>query len=123
VKIDATKRYEFAIDLYKHYNEVLLKGSAFIYAVISSLVVFYLTNQGVENIIVLKYIAIFTAGISSALFFFSSMLIGNVGREIDSIVNELELNFAPSVRPLNLFLKINAVFMLIIIGLGLKYLA
>lgn len=123
MKIDATKRYEVVIDLYKHYNEVLLKGSAFIYAVISSLVVFYLTNQDVDNIIALKYLAIFTAGISSVLFLFSSLLINNVGREIDSVAGELELNFSPSVGPLNLFLKINAAFMLIFIWLGLKYLA
>ncbi len=123
MKIDAIKRYDVVVDLYKHYNEILLKGSALIYAVISSLIVFYLTNQDVDNTIVLKYLAGFAAVISSALFFYSSQLIENVGTEIDSIMNELDLKFAPSIKPLYWFLRINAVLMLVAFGLGLKFLA
>lgn len=123
MKIDVIKRYDIAIDLYKHYNDILLKSTAFIYAIISGLAVFYLANQGMENIKILKYVLGCAVMISSILFFFSSILINNFGRELDSVANDLALDFLPSIKPLYWFLKINAVSMLIILGLGFKYLA
>lgn len=122
MKIEAIKRYDIAVDLYKHYNDILVKSTAFIYTIISGLVVFYLANQEVENIKILKYVLACAVVISSILFFLSSVLINNVGRELNSVANELELDFLPSIKPLYWFLKINAVSMLIILGLGFMYL-
>lgn len=122
MKIEAIKRYDIAVDLYKHYNDILVKSTAFIYTIISGLAVFYLANQEVENIKILKYVLACAVVISSILFFLSSVLINNVGRELNSVANELELDFLPSIKPLYWFLKINAVSMLIILGLGFKYL-
>jgi len=123
MKLDATKRYEIAVDLYKHYNDILIKGTAFIYAILSGLLAFYLANQGMENIKILKYVLGCGVGISSILFLFSSVLIRNVGAELQSVANDLELDFLPSIDPLYWFLRINAVAMFIFLFLGLKYLA
>ncbi|MCS6237516.1 hypothetical protein G3495_20740 [Shewanella baltica] len=122
MKIEAIKRYDIAVDLYKHYNDILIKSTAFIYTIISGLAVFYLANQGVENIKILKYVLACAVVISSVLFFLSSILLKNVGLELNSVANELELDFLPSIKPLYWFLIINAVSMLIILGLGFKYL-
>ncbi|SQH75983.1 protein of unknown function [Shewanella benthica] len=123
MEIEPIKRYEILIDLYKHYNDILLKGTAFIYAVISGLFVFYITNQTIPNIEVLLYLLGFIIILSGFLFYFSSNLIDNVHKEFLDVSSDLELKFMPSVKPLYYFLKINSISMVLTFILGSKCLA
>lgn len=122
MKIDEVKRYEVAVDLYKHYNEVLIKSVAFVYVGMAGLIAFYLANYDVDNIVIIKYLAGCAAAISSVLLFLSSALIRNFDQEIECLARGLKLSFIPSVKPLYWFLKINAVSMAGVLWLILKFL-
>ena len=116
--IDPEKRYQIAIELYKHYNEIILKGTAFLYSILSGSVAFYIANQNIEKINFILLLAFLTGIGSILLFIFSISLLHNVKTEIEEIAKELNLSQYPSIRPICWFLRLNILGMLLFLSVG-----
>ena len=105
--MDSSTQYEILVDLYKHFNEVVLKGIAFLYAVISGLFAFYLSNQNVEGVDAIRFVAIFAMLVSAVFSVFLLFLFRNLGLGLRQLASKLELDFYPSVLPICCFLVVN----------------
>lgn len=97
--MEKSKQYELLVDLYKYFSDSLLKGIAFIYAIISGLLAFYLTNQDIDGASSIKSMAEFAVAVSAVFSVFLFFLIRNLGVALHQLASELELEFYPSVRP------------------------
>lgn len=119
--LSSEKKYEILVNLYKHYNDILLKGMGFAYAIISGLGTFYVAHSEkpyAKSVLVLSCIA---ALLSSYIFLMCRSLLSNLELEFKKTSDDLELTAYPSIKPLSLFLLVNAIVMLSLVVAGTIY--
>ena len=119
-KLSSEKRYEIAVDLYKHFNQLTFSSLGFIYTLISGLVAFYFAHSTEESI---NYILIICLGLSFISIIISAIsvcLLNNLNDELVEIAKELQLPRYPSIRPIKYFLIGNALVFLVLLVFFIK---
>ena len=116
------KQYEILVDLYKHYNDVLLKGVAFVYTIVSGLTAFYIAHSEQAYAHALLVLACLASVLSSFLFIMSRALLTNLQHELREVAERLGLTSYPSVKVLSFFLLVNSIIMALLVIVGAIYL-
>jgi hypothetical protein len=107
------KQYALNVDLYKFYLDLVVKVNAYYYAVTGAILTYYFQHPSntLSRYALLLPIA-FSLAISM-IFFYGGQLMGVVREELFAIRDQLELQSAPEMRVLVVFLRVFGAILLI----------
>lgn len=105
------KQYNMLVDLYKFYLEIALKANLFFYVITGGILTFYFSHTQTPLIrLSLVFPIILSLGLAG-IFLYGAGLVGYIRNEIFRIRDLLNLEVAPDVHVLAVFLRIFAVAM------------
>ena len=116
------KHYEVTLDLYKHYQELLLKLVIFYYAITGGILSFYFSKVGAaSNLGLIRYSLLLPLAMSvgcSLIYVFSVIALNIAQQDLLGTAEKLGLDAAPDFRVLTLGL-ITASALTVLTALGI----
>ncbi len=115
------KHYALNVDLYKFYLELAVKVNVFYYAITGAILAYYFQHSAERLSRFAMLLPILISFALIGIFLYGSVLLGAVRAEVFKIRDALELESAPDIMVLIVFLRVFAAI-LILTGIALVWL-